>query len=765
MPRSKSRFSHGHTNNSNSTPIQGSVSSATKNRFDRLPSRVVTVLKYTALALGLTLGWMATHTYSLIKKAEKTTPAWREIYEELKRRSALSTHILDMSGEVIATVGGKNEDDVPIEEINPYLVAGLIAVEDQRFWHHNWFDTDAIRWMLRDNLCGILSGSGEKRWWSTISSQLFKERLPKNSGGISYCNAKLYQKIRERVQAKKLVDQWVDAKRFVLERYLNNTYFVWDKQWIAAAAKILFQKDQKDLTVDECALIVWLAKWPTYYNPFQYANRAEQRTDEVLRDLVKAYANWAYPDFFRNKYATFIVNRSEIQDAQRRMTTSAIPKHTTKRSTRINLIPHATNSYIAESQAYIYNLINSPDDIFAIQNLPTGSGYKGIITKNTDWSLDTLRVWVWWFEITTTIHADIQRVLIDGLEEHLAVLDKQWRYDEYPLEWAVICVDNKTGEVRWNVWWRNYRTSELDFASALTEQWSVVKAIVFATALEMWIIDSLEQVYVDTAITLHQRQYTGITDTLWRTPKNFWSYSGDTLNLGIAWLVHSRNTAPAFVFQEAARLGRWEEFLREIYKKMDTIGAWKYATSSALRQSPQTWLWLVQSDLRHIAATYMAITQWWYMPTVFTDIKKIETSWWWLLYAASTPQFSQLFTEEVCQELLPYLLQKWRAVSGWMQNVVAKSWTTWEWNKIRMVVVTPRFTLSIVVWPLVYSASDPVTKKNIIIGWWNRDATSLLSPLVRSYLLQLDELWYYDQDQRFAFQNLEDGNSEIIHDE
>lgn len=742
-----------------------------KNNNSRMPSRfsprMRSTVKYASIAIWLLFTSGAGYTYYLIDQAKKTTPTWREIYEDLKERNALSTHIRDVSGEILATVGGKNEDDVPIEEMNPYLVANLIAVEDQRFWYHNGFDTQAIWWMIWDNLCWILSGSGETRWWSTIGSQLFKENTPKRSWKVDYYMARGNQKIRERVQAGKLFDEWNEAKRFALEWYLNNTYFVGDKQGIAAAAKIIFQKDQKDLTIDECALIVWLAKGPTYYNPFTQETRAEQRTDEVLTDLIRAYANGAFPELFLHKFPNFIVNTQEIITAQNIVTTAMVTKNPTKHSTRPNLIPHATGSYITQAQWYMNEYISSPEDILAIQNLLPWAGYKGIVRRDKNGSLDTLQVWIGWFEITTTIHADIQHMLTQWLQQHLATLDKQWPYPDYPLEWAVVCIDNTTGEILWDVRWRDYKKSELDFRSALTEQWSVIKAVIFATALEMWIIDSLEQVYVDTAITLHQWQYAGITDTLWWTPKNFWAYSWDTLTLGVAWLVHSRNTAPTFVFEQAARLGKGQEFLRAIYAKLDLITAGRYASSAALRQSPQTGLWLVQSDLTHIAAAYMAFAQWWFMPSTFTDILKIEDSQWWLLYATEKPALTQLFSEETCLALIPYLLQKWKMVSGWRENILAKSWTTGEWNKIRIVIVTPRFTLSIMVWPVVYTIKDPVTKKSTIVWWWTRDATSLLSPLVRNYLDQLAKLWYYSPDQHFFFQTQpinepEQQNSSVI---
>lgn len=680
----------------------------------------------------------------LVKQAEDKTPSWAELYESLKDASATPTRILDVHGAVLAAVSEKNEYDVAIEDMNPYLVAALIAVEDERFREHNGFDTQAILWMIRDNLFWL------QRGWSTLWSWVFKENAPEKTGELQYIHDRWQQKIRERVKAGKLFSLWPEAKWFVLERYLNNTYFVTNEKWIAAAAQIIFNKDQRDLTLDECAMIVWLANNPSEINPLSELisrrQAAERRTDKTLGNLMRLMQSQGiFHEQMDRMYPDFSVTQQEITDATDRVTIDHVSPSHSKTSRRENSIRHTTADILNRAQGALYTTIWYQEDDDAIANLPSWSArYKGIVSRDEQGNLDTLTIREWWFNVITTLDGRVQDMMMKVLAEGVTTLNKKWKYPAYPLDGAVICIDNKTWNILADVRWTDRQKSQFDFRHAQTEQWSIMKSVVMAVALELNIIENAEELYLDSAITLTSSDYAWITHRAWWTPSNFSSYSGDSLSVGEAALVDSRNTSMAYLFQKAAHQGKWALFIQRIYEILGMLTPGRYTDTASLHDNPQIWLWLIPVDLDMVAAMYMALANWWSIPQDFTDIAQVTDIHGWLLYEAESVEMVQIYDAAVCDELLPYLLEKGRQVTG-KNNILAKSGTTGKANKLRLVVSTPKVTLVMRVWSLAY------TDKNwTVVGFGDWvDATTLLSPIVRKMLAGLEQYWYYNQWDSF----------------
>src|SRR5207302_2233054 len=78
---------------------------------------------------------------------------------------------------------------------------------------------------------------------------------------------------------------------WILTQYLNNipygTVNGETAVGIESAAQIYFNKDAKDLTLDESALLAGLPQAPSEYNPFKNPSAALARRSEVLRAMVK----------------------------------------------------------------------------------------------------------------------------------------------------------------------------------------------------------------------------------------------------------------------------------------------------------------------------------------------------------------------------------------------------------------------------------------------------------------------------------------------
>ena len=63
--------------------------------------------------------------------------------------------------------------------------------------------------------------------------------------------------------------------------YLNKFDFLNQAIGINTAARIYFNKDAKDLNVEESAMLVGMAKNPSFYNPLRFLDKCS-KTEEML---------------------------------------------------------------------------------------------------------------------------------------------------------------------------------------------------------------------------------------------------------------------------------------------------------------------------------------------------------------------------------------------------------------------------------------------------------------------------------------------------
>ncbi len=161
---------------------------------------------------------------------------------------------------------------VPYEEIPQRLVDAFLSVEDHDFWNHGGIYFKGIARAVWANVtAGDFAQGG-----STITQQVAKQFLGAEKS--------LSRKAKEAITARRLEATY--SKKAILSVYLNQIY-LGDGAWgVAAAARRYFQKDLKDLTLAECALIAGLAKAPTAYSPVTNPKKAIERRNSVLDKMA-----------------------------------------------------------------------------------------------------------------------------------------------------------------------------------------------------------------------------------------------------------------------------------------------------------------------------------------------------------------------------------------------------------------------------------------------------------------------------------------------
>ena len=159
-------------------------------------------------------------------------------------------------------------EDYPRELINM-----LLLVEDQSFYDHWGIDFKEIIRVVY----GYIFEEKAIRGASTITQQLIKNTLLTREKTFT-------RKIEEALMAVLLERSY--NKNFILERYMNTVYLAQKGSiafhGFAAASNYYFNKKVENLNLNEMAKLVALLKGPSYYNPFRYPERLNQRAEMIL---------------------------------------------------------------------------------------------------------------------------------------------------------------------------------------------------------------------------------------------------------------------------------------------------------------------------------------------------------------------------------------------------------------------------------------------------------------------------------------------------
>lgn len=154
--------------------------------------------------------------------------------------------------EVPVAVDPESPDFVPLEEVPPLFVRGLLTSEDADFWGHPGLDLGEIPVAMSINWV-----RGERsRGASTITQQLAKN--------LFLTRERSYRRKLQEAALALLLEPSL-GKRRILEIYLNVIEWGPGIHGIGPAARHYFGKSPADLTPRECAFLVALIPGPVKY--------------------------------------------------------------------------------------------------------------------------------------------------------------------------------------------------------------------------------------------------------------------------------------------------------------------------------------------------------------------------------------------------------------------------------------------------------------------------------------------------------------------
>ncbi len=187
-----------------------------------------------------------------------------------------STKIYARDGKTILfeIFGEERRTSIPFEEIPDNVKKATVAIEDDDFYRHHGVDFRGILRAVYNNFTG-----GSVQGGSTITQQLVKN-------AILTSERTLTRKVKEVILAIEIEQKF--SKDEILGLYLNEIPYGSNAYGIEAAAQTYFDKEAKELTLAESALVASLPQSPTRLSPFG-PNKEELlgRKDFVLERMEK----------------------------------------------------------------------------------------------------------------------------------------------------------------------------------------------------------------------------------------------------------------------------------------------------------------------------------------------------------------------------------------------------------------------------------------------------------------------------------------------
>ncbi len=186
----------------------------------------------------------------------------------------LSTIVYTADGELLTRFAHQDRTPVPLDSVSHFVVDGLVATEDYRFYDHWGFDP------FRFASAVVKTLSGDRQGGSTITQQLARN-LYKEVGN----ETTITRKLKELMTAIQIERNY--TKREILEMYLNTVPFGYNTYGIATASQTYFNKNVKDLSLPESALLIGMLKGTSLYNPRRHPERATRRRNTVINQMVR----------------------------------------------------------------------------------------------------------------------------------------------------------------------------------------------------------------------------------------------------------------------------------------------------------------------------------------------------------------------------------------------------------------------------------------------------------------------------------------------
>ena len=324
---------------------------------------------------------------------------------------------------------------VKYDDIPKVMVDAVVSIEDRRFFQHsgvNYARLAEAAWI-------DLTRQRHEQGGSTITMQLSRAFFlsPEKT---------LKRKLTEMLIAVQLEQKF--SKQQIFEFYANRVDLGQRGSFtiggLAEASRAYFNKDLKDITLPEAALLAGLIQAPSFLSPYRHPERALERRNLVLDSMVE----------------TRSITKAQAEKAK---------------ATPLKLAPPNVE---ASDAPYFVDLVRD--------SLPNKYNERDLNDQG--------------YRIYTTLDPELQRAAAQAVQSGIKIVDEQVKKlrtrrvkvgKKYETQVrpgpdpqvALIAVDPHSGEVLALVGGRNYGFSQLNHAVARRPTGSIFKPFVYAAAV------------------------------------------------------------------------------------------------------------------------------------------------------------------------------------------------------------------------------------------------------------------------------------------
>jgi penicillin-binding protein 1B len=365
-----------------------------------------------------------------------------------------------------------DREEVKLDQISENLIKAVVATEDEYFYQHHGVVPKAVfRAVFQE-----VTNSSVQSGGSTLTQQLIKNQILTNE--VSF-----QRKANEILLALRL-EKFFDKKE-ILEAYLNVSTFGRNSSGrniagVQAAAKGIFGKNAKDLTLPEAAFIAGLPQSPFGYTPFTNKGQLKNNLEPGITRM-KTVLKRMYDGGYINQKQYAEASAYDITKDYIAASTNPIEKYPYVTFEIEKRAIEVLTTVLAQKDGYSEEDLKKDDNLFY--------KYKTLANHNLHQN---------GYEIHTTINKNIYDVMQkvkdnypyygpDKSEEKEDPETGEKKTVMEPVEVGAILIENKTGKILSFVGGRDYNKQQLNHAtSAVRQNGSTMKPLlVYGPAFEM----------------------------------------------------------------------------------------------------------------------------------------------------------------------------------------------------------------------------------------------------------------------------------------
>ncbi len=186
----------------------------------------------------------------------------------------LASQIYSKDGALLAEIGLEKREIVDMKDVPARVIDAFLSAEDDKFFEHKGVDYWGLaRAMFANFRAGKVVQGG-----STITQQVAKSLLLTSERSFT-------RKIKDFILAQRIEEKL--NKKEILHLYLNQVYLGGGYYGVKAAAHGYYNKELKDITVAEAAMLAGLLVAPGKYSPYVKPQAARMRQHYVLERMYK----------------------------------------------------------------------------------------------------------------------------------------------------------------------------------------------------------------------------------------------------------------------------------------------------------------------------------------------------------------------------------------------------------------------------------------------------------------------------------------------